>query len=32
MDRLNEILKRIDAEDFTDLQNDIYYNSKIRNY
>ena len=29
---LSEILKRIDAEDFTDLQNDIYYNSHIRNY
>lgn len=29
---LREILKRIDAEDFTDLQDDIYYNSNIRNY
>ena len=32
MDKLSELLKRIDAEDFTDLQNDIYYNLKIRNY
>ena len=32
MDKISEILKRIDAEDFTDLQGDMYYNSNIRNY
>lgn len=32
MDKISEILKRIDAEDFTDVQNDVYYNSNIRNY
>ena len=32
MDKLSELLKRIDNEEFTDLQSDIYYNSNIRNY
>lgn len=32
MDKLSELLKRIDAEEFTDLKDDIYYNSNIRNY
>lgn len=32
MDILSELLRKIDAENFTDVQDDIYYNSNIRNY